>query len=229
MSTNDSSVTVYPPSRPSRKGEVTRLLEEWSEGDGDALDRLYSMVLDELRVIARGALAREGAYHSLQPTELINELCLKLLHQKMSHWESRSQFYAFSSMLMRNILVDHARRRLATKRSALRVPFDEALGVPDERIPDIIPIDDALKDLETLDPLQARIVEMRYWGGWSIEEIAEALDISPTTVKRRWSSAKLWLHRYFSQQKSGPIPTSSAHRKKRPCKPRRHPASRRKG
>lgn len=194
-------MTAKKPSRSrTSKGDVTRLLEKWAEGDADARDRLFSMVLDELRAMARGALAREGRFHSLQPTDLVSEVCLKLLNQRSLHWESRAQFYAFSSNLMRYILVDHARRRLSAKRNGVRIPFNEVLGVPDERVPHILALEDALKDLETLDPLQARIVEMRLYGGWTIEEIAEALEIGSTTVKRRWSSARPWLRRYFNER-----------------------------
>lgn len=198
MTTRD--IPSIAPSQPRPKGEVTRLLEDWAEGDADALDRLFPMVLGELRVIARAALAREGPYHSLQATELIDEVCLKLLNQRSLHWESRSQFYAFSSLLMRRILVDHARRRQAAKRSAIKVPFSEALEVPDDKVPDIIAVDEALKDLEALDPRQARIVEMRIYGGWTIEETAEALGIGSMTVKRGWSSAQLWMRRQLSQK-----------------------------
>ena len=208
MTTKEPSTTSS--TQPKGKGEITRLLEDWAEGDADALDQLFSMVLDELRAMARGALAREGQHHSFQPTELVAEVCLKLLNQKVFHWESRSQFYAFSSMLMRRILVDHARRRQSAKRSSLKVPFNEAFGVPDDRIPDILALDDALRDLGTLDSLQAQVVEMRLYGGWTLEEIAAALNVSLRTVKRRWSSAQLWLRRHFTQQEGAPAGARSA-------------------
>ena len=190
---------LSPPSEPTRKGELTRLLEDWANGDADALDRLFPMVLDELRAMARGALAREGDFQFLQPTELVSEVCLKLLKQRAFQWESRSQFFAFSSMLMRRILVDHARKRRTDKRDAVKVSILDDL-VADEKGPEILALDDALKDLEALDPLQARIVEMRIFGGWTIPQIAAALDVGTTTVKRRWSSALLWLRRHLSQK-----------------------------
>lgn len=180
------------------KGEVTRLLEDWAKGDADALDRLFYRVVDELRAMARGALAREGHYVSLQPTDLVGEVCVRLLSQKVLYWESRSQFFAFSSKLMRRILVDRARRRQAGKRNGIQVPYSDDLVVLDDRI-DILALEDALRDLELLDSHQAEIVVMRLFGGWTIPEIAEALGMSTTTVKRRWRSARTWLRRYVRQ------------------------------
>ena len=186
------------PSPPKAPGDITRLLEEWADGDREALDQLFPMVIDELRVIARSSLACEEPDHSLQPTELISEVCLKLLNQKVMVWESRSRFYAFSSMLMRRILVDHARRRRATKREVLKVPFQEALEVPDDKVSDILAIDEALSDLEAVAPRQAQIVSMRIFGGWTFEEIAESMSLSKTTVKRDWKAAQLWMRRQLS-------------------------------
>ena len=188
-----------PPTQPSSKGDVTRLLEDWAKGDAEALNHLFPMVIDELHVIASASLAREGPYPSLQPTELIDEVCLKLLGQKQLHWDNRSQFYAFSSMLMRRILVDHARCRRAAKRDVVKVPFHEALGVPDEALPDILAVDEALKDLEAIDPRQAQIVNMRIFGGWTIDEVAEAMGIGTMTVKRDWGAARLWIRRELSR------------------------------
>lgn len=187
----------------SGKSEITRLLESWAAGEADALDRLFPLVVDELRLIARSYVAREAA-SPLQPTELIGEVCIKLLGQKKVHWESRSQFFAFSAELMRRILVDSARRQLAAKRKAVKVPFEEAFGLSEKKAPDVLAVDEAVKELEKLNPRQARIVEMRVFGGWTVEEIAEALSIAPMTVKRQWRGALLWLRRELSQDEAPP-------------------------
>lgn len=191
---------LSPPARPASKGDVTRLLEGWAKGDADALDQLFSRVFDELRAMARGQLAREGHYVSFQPTDLVGEVCKRMLMQKEVHWECRGQFFALSSKLMRRILVDRARRRQAAKRRGDEIPVDPDLFPSDEWIPRVLILDGALTELEALDPLDAAIVEMRFYGGWTIPEIAAALKVSPTTVKRRWSGAQLWLRRYFRQQ-----------------------------
>lgn len=148
-------------------------------------------------------MAREAG-SSLQPTELIGEVCIKLLGQKRVHWENRSQFFAFSAELMRRILVDSARRQLAAKRKAVKVPFEEAFGLSEEKAPDVLGVDEALKELEALNPRQARIVEMRVFGGWTVDEVAEALDIAPMTVKRQWRGALLWLRRELSRDEAAP-------------------------
>ncbi len=183
---------------PSGKSKITRLLEAWAAGEEEALEKLFPLVVDELRMIARSYVAREAG-SSLQPTELIDEVCIKLLGQKKLHWENRSQFFAFSAELMRRILVDSARRHLAAKRKAVKVPFEEALGLPQEKAPDVLAVDEALKELEALHPRQAQIVEMRVFGGWTVDEVAEALDVAPMTVKRQWRGALLWLRRELSR------------------------------
>ncbi len=186
---------------PMDKGEVTRILKSWEAGDPDALERLFPLVLDELRAIARSYLARESPEQSLQPTELINEVCLKLLRQGETHWENRSQFYAFSAKLMRCILVDSARSRKAVKRSGgIKVSFHDALGLPEEKSPSVLALDEALDALEELSPRQAKVVEMKFFGGWTIEQTAETLGVGTTTVKRDKDFAIAWLRHELSKE-----------------------------
>ena len=161
-------------------------------------------MLDDLRRIARAFLARENQSHTLEPTALVNELYLRLAGRRTVHWESRTQFFATMAQLMRRILVDHARRRRAIKKGgdAQRFPFDEesesrTLWGPAIRAIDIdlVALDEALEGLAAIDPRQARIVELRYFGGLTIEETARTLESSPSTVKREWHMARLWLLR----------------------------------
>lgn len=179
--------------------EITRLLENWADGEEGALEALIPQVVDDLRVIARSFLSREVAHHSLQPTELINAVYVKLAGQRKLHWENRAQFFAFASQLMRRILVDHARRKRAGKRDGIKVPFDEALGLASEdRRTDVLAVHEALEKLAELDERQAQVVEMRVFGGWTFEEIAEALGVGLSTVKRDWKTALIWLRRDLS-------------------------------
>ncbi|MEM7582271.1 MAG: sigma-70 family RNA polymerase sigma factor [Acidobacteriota bacterium] len=182
-----------------RKTDVTRLLDAWSGGDPAALDQLVPLVVGDLRKMARAQLARETPGHTLQPTGLVNELYLKLIGKRSVQWQSRTQFFATMSQLMRRILVDHARRRAALKKGgdAVRVTFDRALDVPgggpgDAGI-DIVALDEALERLAEMDPRQARVVELRYFGGLTLQEAATSLDVSTMTVKREWRTARLWL------------------------------------
>ena len=183
------------------RSDVTQLLDAWSNGDGSALDRLVPLVVGDLRKMARAKLARETPGHTLQPTGLVNELYLKLIGKRSVHWQSRSQFFATMSQLMRHILVDHARKRAALKKGGdvVRVTFDKALEVPgggpgDEGL-DLVDLDSALDRLAELDPRQARIVELRYFGGLTLEETAHHLEVSTMTIKREWRTARLWLLR----------------------------------
>ncbi len=195
------------------KREVTQLLEDWAEGDRDALDRLIPLVVDDLRVIARSYLAREAHGHSIEPTELINDVYIRLAGQRHVSWDNRSQFFAFSAQLMRRLLVDHARRRQAGKRRGVIVPFSEAFALLEEKDPDLIALDDALESLAELDARQSLVVQMRIFGGWTVEEIASGLDIGATTVKRDWSAALLWLRRELSRKRppgDGPFQARSA-------------------
>lgn len=181
--------------------EVTRLLDDWSEGDRKAFDRLLPLVVDDLRKMARAQLARETPGHTLEATGLVNELYLKLVGKRSVHWQSRRQFFATMSQFMRRILVDHARRRAAIKQGGevVRVTFDKAFGVPaggaGAQGIDMVALDAALAELTELDARQARIVELRYFGGLTLEETATTLEVSTMTVKRDWRTARLWLLR----------------------------------
>lgn len=153
------------------------------------------LVVDELRKLARGHFRHEHAAHTLQPTALVNEVFIKLLDQRRVRWENRKQFFGFASLLMRRLLVDHAKGRRAAKRGggAVHVPIEDALGLPIEGPVDIEALDQALDALGSLDPRQGRIVQMRFFGGLTHEEIGEVEGISPTTVKREWRTARLFL------------------------------------
>jgi RNA polymerase sigma factor (TIGR02999 family) len=176
---------------------VTQLLLAWSRGDHGARDQLVGFVYEELRKRAAGRLRREPTGHLLQPTALVNEVYLRLVDQKSVEWQNRAQFFGLAAQLMRRILIDHARERLAQKRGggALAVTLSEQTAPAAGRPVDLVALDDALLSLSKLDPRQGRIVELRYFGGLSIEETAEVLAISPATVKREWTLARAWLHR----------------------------------
>jgi RNA polymerase sigma factor (TIGR02999 family) len=176
-------------------GEVTRLLQAWSEGDAGARDRLIPVVYEELRRRAAAHLRRERREHTLKPTDLVHETYLRLCQQS-SGWQNREQFFGVASRLMRRILVDHARARGAAKRGrALRVTLVEGLldATPSE--PDLLDLDSALAELEALDPRQGSLVELRFFGGLTLEEAASALGISRATANREWAMAKAWLFR----------------------------------
>jgi len=180
--------------------EVTKLLVDWSNGDQSALDRLMPLVYDELRRLAHYYMSRERPGHTLQTTALVNEAYLRLVGQKEVHWQNRAQFFGLAAQLMRHILVDHARRHTYTKRGggAQQVPLDEAAVLSPERGAELLTLDEALKRLETDYPRQCRIVELRYFGGLTIEETAEVLKVSPETVMRDWKMAKARLRREVS-------------------------------
>jgi len=180
--------------------EITELLHDWNDQGEPGLSRLMPVVVEELRQLARHYLAREAPGHTLQPTALVNEVYLRLACGKVARFENRSQFFAFAARLMREILVDHARARQTAKRggASSRVSLEEALNLPDRYAPDyvtLIAIDDALKRLERIDRRQRLIVELRYFTGLTLTEIAEVLEISLATVERRWSVARRWLVR----------------------------------
>jgi len=184
---------------PEPDSDVTELLEAWSAGDTDAFDNLLPLIVGDLRRMAQKQMARETPGHTLEATAVVNELYLKLIGQRSVHWQSRNQFFATMAQLMRRILVDHARRRLALKQGgdALRVTFDKALEVPmagpGTAGIDLIALDHALDDLAVMDPRQARIVEMRFFAGMTLAETARHLEVSTMTVKREWRTARLWL------------------------------------
>jgi len=176
---------------------ISHLLNEWNAGDERALDTLTPLVYEELRLQAARYLRRERPGHTLQTTALIHEAYLRLIDAKDVNWQSRAHFFAVAANLMRRILVDHARRRDAEKRggSHLRVQLDEALAVANETDVDLLAIDEALDRLAAIDPQQARVVELRFFSGLSVDETAAALGVSPKTVKRDWSVARAWLRR----------------------------------
>jgi RNA polymerase sigma factor (TIGR02999 family) len=191
---------------PSRgPAEITQLLHEWQGGDRGALDRLVPLVYDELHVIASRHRAREYRDGPLQTTALVNEAYLKLVGQNRVDWQNRAHFFAIAARLMRRILLDDARRRLREKHGGgvLQVPVDEVPGVaaqsPTLDLVDLLQLDRALQDLEALDPDQARIVELRFFGGLTVEETAVVVGSSPATVKREWAVAKGWLHRALTR------------------------------
>jgi len=177
-----------------QKHDLTLLLTQWAQGDQHALDELTPLVYKELRQLAASQLRRERKSHTLQPTALVNEAYLRLVDQKKPNWQSRSHFFGVSARLMRQILVDHARRRRAGKRVALRVSLSDAEGVGLERDRDMLALDQGLSDLEKLDPRKCKAVELRYFCGLSNDEIAQVLNVSPITVRRDLRMAEAWLH-----------------------------------
>jgi len=179
-----------------RSGQVTQLLVAWSAGDESALEKLAPLVYDELRKLARRYMAGERAGHTLQTTALVNEAYLKLVDIKQVNWQNRTHFFAMSARLMRRILVDFARSRRYQKRGAgaQMLSLDEALLVVDSGH-DLVAVDEALKALADVDARKSQVVEMRFFGGLTVEETAAALNVSPETVMRDWKVAKAWLSR----------------------------------
>jgi len=188
-----------PPGDPHR---VTRLLLQWGDGDDAALDALIPLVHDELRRIARRCMAGERRGHSLQPTALVNEAYLRLVDVQHVNWQNRAHFLAMSARLMRRILVDVARKKRFQKRGggAVRVTLGDAMAVADEPGPDLAAIDDALQALARLDERKARVVELRFFGGLSVEETASVLEMSVQTVMRDWKFARAWLSKELCDQ-----------------------------
>jgi len=181
---------------------ITQLLEQWSDGDERALDRLTPLVYDELRQQAARYLRRERPGHTMQTTALINEAYLRLIDTREVRWQGRAHFFAIAANLMRRILVDHARQRNAAKRggSPIHVTLDRIVATAKQSDIDVLAIDEALTKLAAIDHLQAKIVELRFFSGLSVEETAAALGISPRTVKRDWSVARAWLRREIGEQ-----------------------------
>ena len=177
--------------------EVTRLLAAWSDGDTSALEKLLPLVQNELHQLAHRYMRRERAGHTLQTTALVNEAYVRLVGQREVRWQSRAHFLAIAAKMMRRILVNHARDRAAEKRGggARPVPLDDAAVVSDERAAELVALDEALDSLAGLDERKSRIVELRYFGGLSVEETAEVLGIHPNTVTREGGQAKAFLHR----------------------------------
>lgn len=180
----------------SPSSDVTLLLSELSRGNQEAAEKLIPFVYAELKRLARTYMRRERPDHTLQATALVHEVYIKLAKQQAVDWQSRAHFFGIAAQLMRRILIDHARGHLRQKRGGANevLPLDEALVFSPERSKELVKLDEALERLSKVDARQSRIVELRYFGGLSVDETAEFLGISPKTVKRDWSVAKAWLH-----------------------------------
>jgi RNA polymerase sigma factor (TIGR02999 family) len=182
--------------------EVTALLLAWNQGDQTALAKLTPLVYQELHRLARGYMGRERAGHTLQTTALVNEAYLRLIDSSRVRWQNRAHFFAVSAQLMRRILVDFARSRNYQKRGGEmpRVSLSEAFEVAEEQETDLVALDDALTALAKVDPRKSQVIELRFFGGLSVEETAEVLQVSPDTVMRDWRLAKMWLLREISKE-----------------------------
>ena len=185
--------------------EVTQLLVAWSNGDKKALDQLMPLVYQQLHRLARRRLVQEGPGHTLQTTALVHEAYLRLVGQKNSKWQNRAHFYAIAAQMMRRILVDYARSRRYAKRggSAQKVSFDERMAVSDGNAASVVAVDEALTTLAGIDERKSKMVELRFFGGLSIEETAAVLGVSTGTIRRDWTLTKAWLQReiYGDQKK----------------------------
>lgn len=181
--------------------EITRLLLDWGKGNKAALDELMPIVYDELRRLAHHYMRGQRAGHSLQTTALVNEAYLKLVDSSRVNWQDRTHFFAISAQIMRRMLVDFARARDSLKRGGAqeKIAFDEQIEIPFEKDVNLVALDEALENLAKLNMRQSQIVELRYFGGLSEEEIAETLDVSTRTVRRDWSAARAWLYRELSR------------------------------
>ena len=181
---------------------VTRLLNEWSGGNRQALEEMLPLIYDELRRLAHNFLYRERPGHTLQTTALVHEAYLKLIDQKDARWQNRSHFFAIAAQAMRRILIDSARRHAAMKRGGPqeKLSLDEVPDVSLEPNTKLLALDEALNALGEIDPEQSRMVELRYFGGLTIEETAEVMNTSPATVKREWAMARAWLHQALTEQ-----------------------------
>ena len=191
------------PDKPQPSVEITAMLKAWSKGDGAPADEVFPLLYDDLRKRAHSFLRRERTGHTLQTTALINETYIKLREQRNVEWENRAHFFAICATLMRRILVDHAKGRKRVKRGggAVHEPVDEVvLAAPDAGGVDVLALDRALNKLAALDAPQARIVELRFFSGFSIEDTADVLGISPSSVKREWRAAKAWLRRELTNE-----------------------------
>jgi RNA polymerase sigma-70 factor (ECF subfamily) len=181
---------------------VTQLLKEGSRGDRAALDELLPLVYEELRRLAGAYMSRERGNHTLQPTALVHEAYMRLIDQKSVDWQNRAHFFGLAAQMMRRILITHAQTRRSEKRGGRveRLSLDDAVSFFEERDVNLVALDEALSRMEAFDPQQSRVVELRFFGGLSVEETAEVMNISPATVKRDWSDAKLWLKRELSRK-----------------------------
>jgi RNA polymerase sigma factor (TIGR02999 family) len=188
---------------PTPASSVTELLARWREGDLSARDALVPLVYEELRRIARRCLSARSSHHTLQPTALVHEAYLRLANRDSLTVRDRAHFYAMAAQMMRQILIDYARKKQAAKRGGLAITL--ALDEASDRVPfaeadlDLLALDDAMKELALLDARQCKIVELRFFGGLSIEETAEVVDISQATAKREWATGRVWLHRTITK------------------------------
>jgi RNA polymerase sigma factor (TIGR02999 family) len=188
-----------------RTGAVSRLLQAWGDGDLQARDDLMPVVYRELRRRAGAYLRRERQDHTLQPTALVHEAFMRLVGQERVAWQNRAHFFAIASQMMRRILVDHAREHQAAKRpgAGVKVMLDDRIGAAQPRACEVIDLDQALAELTRIDPRHGQIVELRYFGGLSEQEVAEVLSISRTTVTREWQTARAWLYRRITTGPAG--------------------------
>jgi RNA polymerase sigma factor (TIGR02999 family) len=192
----NSEQSAHKEAQAAENAAVSGLLRAWSDGDRAALDRLTPIVYDELRRLASRYMRSERTGHSLQTTALVNEAYMRLVDYKSMQWQNRAHFFAVSAQLMRRILVDHARRHNLKRGGGVQhVSFEDTAEVGGDRAADLVALDDAMHALARIDPRKVQVVEMRFFGGLSVEETAEVLKVSPVTVMRDWNTAKAWLYR----------------------------------
>ena len=185
----------------SQGGEITRLLTAWRQGDRSALDELWPLIRTDLLGLARRHLNRERKNHAIQPSSLVQEAFVRLMPERGSGWTDRAHFYAVASQIMRHVLVDYARRRLRQKRGsgAVHIPIDAVVVLAPEQIEQIVAVDLALQRLAQADERKSRVFEMRFFGGLTVEEVAEVLNVAPNTVIRDWNFARAWVKRELGQ------------------------------
>jgi RNA polymerase sigma factor (TIGR02999 family) len=182
--------------------EVTERLIAWSAGDRAAFDHLLPIVYQELRRMAGAYLRQENPGHTLQPTALVHETWLRLIDQTRVNWRNRAQFFGVAAQMMRRILVDHAKAKHREKRGgdAVKLSLDDVVNLSQERVTDLLALNDALDDLSRIDGRKSRVIELRYFGGFSVEETAQILEVSPETVIRDWKMAKAWLYQQIKRE-----------------------------
>jgi RNA polymerase sigma-70 factor, ECF subfamily len=180
----------------AKPNDITQLLLKWSEGSSAALEDLIPLIYPELRRLARKYMQRENPAHTLQTSALINEAYVRLVNQQGVEWQNRSHFFAVAAQAMRHILIDHARKHQVARRGGglLRVSLDETAVASQERASEFLALDEALTQLALVDPRKSQIVEMRFFGGLTVDEVAQVMKLSPITIKREWRAAKVWLH-----------------------------------
>lgn len=188
----------------SSSHQISELLLRWGDGDPAALDNLLPLVYKELRILARFHINKERSGITWQGSDLVHETYLRLIQQHTLNWQNRKQFFAFAATIMRRLLVDHARQRRADKRegSRIKLPLDEITEISERNAIDVLVLDQIMNNLARLDPRQARIFELRCFGGLSVEETAEVLGLSPTTIKREWATARAWLQRAMRNKRN---------------------------